>query len=82
MNGNFVDVPQQFSRILTGMAEDRKARADAEIKARERTNASASPMFEGGPIELPKDFTTVPDSTNADDIWNIDPLVKVLEGTR
>ena len=80
-NGNFVDVPVQFKGILDGIAKGRQAKVAAETKARERASSTMFPTFEGGPLELPKEFTSVPDSTNADDIWSIDPLVKALEAT-
>lgn len=82
MNGNFADVPRQFSRILEGLAADRKSAADAETKKREASSKLSFPQFTGGPAELPKDFYTPPESNAPDDIWAVDGLVKVLEQTR
>jgi hypothetical protein len=82
MNGNFADVPRQFSRILEGISTDRKTAAESEKAKREASNKVGFPQFSGGPAELPKDFYTPPDSTSSDDIWNTDGLVKVLEQTR
>jgi len=79
--GNFVDVPNQFKGVLDSIARGRQAKADAETKARERATNAMFPTFEGGPMELPKEFTTLPESNSPDDIWDVGGLVKALEAT-
>ena len=78
-NGNFVDVPRAFKGIVEGLLNDRKAAADAEKAARERSTRGAFPKIEGGPVELPKDFYDVSE-TPVDKLWDEGPLVRILEG--
>lgn len=76
-NGNFVDVPRQFKTIVEGLANDRKAAADAQKAARERSTSVAFPEIQGGPIELPKDFYDVSD-VPVDKLWDADSFVTAL----
>lgn len=76
-NGNFVDVPRQFKTIVEGLANDRKAAADASKAARERVNNVAFPEISGGPVELPKDFYDVTD-VPVDKLWDDEPFVRAL----
>ena len=78
-NGNFVDVPRAFKGIVEGLLNDRKAAADADKAARERSTRGAFPEIAGGPVELPKDFYDV-SNTPVDQIWDEGPLVRILEG--
>lgn len=80
-NGNFVDVPTVFKSIMDSVANGRKAAADAEKSARDKASRTMFPSFEGGPLELPKEFMAVPESNSADDIWDVNPLVKALEAS-
>jgi hypothetical protein len=48
-NGNFFDVPRRFQSILNDWSNDRKAAADADARARERSASGASPLVFDGP---------------------------------
>ena len=76
-NGNFVDVPRQFKTIVEGLANDRKAAADSQKAARERSTRVAFPEIQGGPVELPKDFYDVSD-VPVDKLWDSDSFVTAL----
>jgi len=77
-NGNFVDVPRQFKSIVEGLLNDRKAAADAEKSARERSTKASFPEFGAGPIELPKDFYDVSD-TPVDKLWDTDGFSNIFK---
>ncbi|HVH71277.1 MAG TPA: hypothetical protein VNB49_09235 [Candidatus Dormibacteraeota bacterium] len=76
-NGNFVDVPKAFKGIVEGLLNDRKAAADAEKAARDRSTKASFPEFGAGPIELPKDFYDVSD-TPLDKLWDTDGFVNAV----
>lgn len=76
-NGNFYDVPKVFKGIVEGLLNDRKAAADAEKAARDRSTKASFPEFGAGPIELPKDFYDVSD-TPLDKLWDTDGFVNAV----
>lgn len=76
-NGNFVDVPRTFKSIVEGLANDRKAAADAQKAARERVKNVSFPDLSGGPVELPKDFYDVSD-VPLDKLWDEGPFERAL----
>jgi hypothetical protein len=77
-NGNFVDVPKQFKSIVEGLLNDRKAAADAEKTARDRSTKQSFPEFGSAPIELPKDFYDVSD-TPVDKLWDTDGFTSIFK---
>jgi hypothetical protein len=79
-NGNFVDVPRTFQKLVEGLVGDRVAVAKAATAAREKSNSTAFPDFGAGPVELPKDFYDVSD-VPVDKLWDSDSFVNALTKT-